>query len=65
MPARAGAIEVGKQSDLLLLEENPLIDISAASKIAGVLVRGRWIGKKEIHKRMQEIADSFVPCPPL
>ncbi len=56
---RAGTIEVGKQSDLLLVEENPLRDISAASKVAGVLIRGRWIGKEEIHQRMQRIAASF------
>jgi imidazolonepropionase-like amidohydrolase len=56
---RAGTIEVGKRSDLLLLEEDPLQDISAASKIAGVLIRGRWIGKEEIRKRMEEIAAAF------
>jgi imidazolonepropionase-like amidohydrolase len=56
---RAGTIEVGKRSDLLLLDENPLEDVSAASKIAGVLIRGRWIERKEIRKTMQEIAASF------
>jgi hypothetical protein len=56
---RAGTIEVAKQTDLLLLDENPLEDISAASKIAGVLIRGRWLGTEEIHKRMQELAASF------
>ncbi|HSA95854.1 MAG TPA: amidohydrolase family protein [Acidobacteriota bacterium] len=56
---RAGTIEVGKRSDLLLLDDNPLEDISAASKIAGVLIRGRWIGRDDIHKTMQEIAASF------
>ncbi len=56
---RAGTIEVGKQSDLLLLDENPLEDVAAASKIAGVLIRGRWIGREEIRKTMQEIAASF------
>lgn len=56
---RAGTIEVGKRSDLLLLDENPLEDVSAASKIAGVLIRGRWIEREEIHKTMQKIAASF------
>ena len=56
---RAGTIAVGKQGDLLLVDENPLEDISAASKVAGVLIRGRWIGTEEIHKRMQELAASF------
>ena len=56
---RAGTIAVGKRSDLLLLDENPLEDVSAASRIAGVLIRGRWIGREEIRKKMQEIAASF------
>jgi imidazolonepropionase-like amidohydrolase len=55
---RAGTIEVGKQTDLLLLDGNPLEDVSAASRIAGVLIQGRWIGTEEIHDRMQELAAS-------
>jgi imidazolonepropionase-like amidohydrolase len=53
---RAGTIEVGKATDLLLLEENPLDDIAAASKIAGVLVQGRWLDKKVIDERMLALA---------
>lgn len=53
----AGTIEVGKRTDLLLIDANPLEDISAASKIAGVLMRGRWIGKAEIDRRMRQIAE--------
>jgi len=57
---RAGTIAVGRQSDLLLVDENPLADITAASKIAGVLVRGRWIARDEIDRRMREIAASYA-----
>jgi imidazolonepropionase-like amidohydrolase len=53
---QAGTIAVGKRTDLLLLEANPLEDISATSTIVGVLMRGRWIGKGEIDRRMQAIA---------
>jgi imidazolonepropionase-like amidohydrolase len=52
---RAGTIEVGKYSDLVLVNEDPLKDVSGASKIAGVLIRGRWVGIDEITKRMKEI----------
>jgi imidazolonepropionase-like amidohydrolase len=57
-----GTIEVGKRSDLLLVEENPLADVSAASKVAGVLVRGRWLGQDEIQRRMQQIAEAQGPA---
>lgn len=52
----AGTIEVGKRTDLLLVDANPLEDIAAASKIAGVMMRGRWVGKEEIDRRMREIS---------
>lgn len=54
---RAGTITVGKCTDLVLVNENPLKDIAGASKIAGVLVRGRWIGGEEITKRMRTIKE--------
>lgn len=55
---RAGTIEVGKYSDIVLLDEDPLKDIANASKVAGVLMRGRWIGAEELKQRMQKIAGS-------
>jgi imidazolonepropionase-like amidohydrolase len=56
---KAGTIAVGKQPDLVLVDEDPLKDISGASKVSGVLLRGRWIGSAEIKKRMKEIAASY------
>ena len=53
---RAGTIAVGQHSDLLLVDSNPLEDISATTRVAGVLMRGRWIGKSEIDRRMRELA---------
>ena len=52
----AGTIAVGKRTDLLLVDANPLEDVAAAAKIAGVMMRGRWIGKEEIDTRMREIS---------
>lgn len=51
-----GTISVGQQSDLLLLDANPLEDVAAAAKIAGVLIQGRWVGAEEIHRTMQKLA---------
>jgi imidazolonepropionase-like amidohydrolase len=52
----AGTIAVGKRTDLLLVDANPLEDVSAASRISGVLIRGRWIPKEEIEARMRQLA---------
>lgn len=52
----AGTIEIGKRTDLMLVEANPLEDIAGASKVTGVLMRGRWIGREEIDRRMERIA---------
>lgn len=52
----AGTIAVGKRSDLILVDGNPLDDISAASRIAGVLVRGRWVTRAEIDTKMSTLS---------
>jgi hypothetical protein len=61
---QAGTIEAGKRTDLLLVEANPLEDVSNASRIAGVLMRGRWIAKAEIDRRMREISRKVTPPHP-
>ena len=53
---QAGTIEVGKRTDLLLVDANPLEDVSAAARIAGVMMRGRWIDRAEIDRRMRKIS---------
>lgn len=37
-----GAIREGLRADLLLLERNPLEDVTAASDIVGIMVNGNW-----------------------
>lgn len=51
-----GTIEKGKRADLILLEANPLADIANVSKIAGVMVNGRWFSRQEIDARLAAIA---------
>ena len=51
---RAGTIEAGKRADLVLLEGNPLQDISQTSRIVGVMNGGRWLPKSEIDARLKE-----------
>lgn len=42
----------GEPASLVLLEGNPLENITNTSRIAGVVVRGRWIPKTEIDRRL-------------
>jgi imidazolonepropionase-like amidohydrolase len=53
---RAGTVAVGRNADLLLLEANPLEDISAIERNAGVMIDGRWLSGEEIRLRLEEIA---------
>ena len=50
---RTGTIEVGKRADLVLLQGNPLQDIANSSRINGVMIRGRWLPKAEIERRLR------------
>ncbi len=54
--AEFGTVEVGKRADLLLLEGNPLEDIRNVHRQAGVMIRGQWLPKAEIDRRLAEIA---------
>jgi imidazolonepropionase-like amidohydrolase len=48
-----GTIEAGKIADLVLLEASPLERIENTSRIAGVMVGGRWMDAGEIVRRLQ------------
>jgi imidazolonepropionase-like amidohydrolase len=42
-----GAVRVGLRADLLLLERNPLEDVTAAATPVGVMVNGAWYSAAE------------------
>jgi hypothetical protein len=52
----AGTVEVGKCADLVLLEENPLKDITNTRKIAGVMIQGHWLSQTELQEGLDELA---------
>lgn len=47
-----GTIAVGHRADLLLLDADPLADVSNARRQAGVMANGRWIPKAEVDRRL-------------
>lgn len=55
-----GQVQEGLEADLILLSENPLENIENLRSVEGVFVRGRWIDKKTIEKRLDEIAQNAI-----
>jgi imidazolonepropionase-like amidohydrolase len=51
-----GTIAVGRRADLLLLDADPLADVANLQRIAGVMVRGRWLPREEIRAGLEAIA---------
>jgi imidazolonepropionase-like amidohydrolase len=54
---RFGTLAVGQRADMLVLEANPLDDISNLKSRAGVVLRGRWLPESEIRERLDTIVD--------
>jgi imidazolonepropionase-like amidohydrolase len=53
----SGVIRVGAVSDLLLLEGNPLTDITQTRKIAGVMIGKTWWPKQYIEGELQKLSN--------
>ena len=51
-----GTVTPGRRADLILLDENPLADVTNLRRRAGVMVAGRWLPETEIQRRLEEIA---------
>lgn len=59
--AERGTIEAGKRADLLLLDANPLEDIRNSSRIAGVMLGGRWLPRETLAPQLDRIAREVNP----
>lgn len=53
---KIGTVETGKYADLILLNANPLDDISNTRKITGVFVNGQWVDKAQIDTMLNDLA---------
>lgn len=55
-----GTIEQHKRADLVLLDADPLADIKNTRKIAGVMLRGRWMPASELTTIREQIAAVYA-----
>ncbi|MBC7894801.1 MAG: amidohydrolase family protein [Cytophagaceae bacterium] len=61
--ARHGTIEVGRAADLVLLDRNPLVDITATRGIAAVVLRGRYRDRTALDAMLRETAERVARMP--
>ena len=48
----AGSVAVGRDADLVLLDANPLADISNTRRVHGVMLRGTWHSSAQLEQRL-------------
>jgi len=58
--AEFATITTGKRADLVLLRANPFAEIGNTRGIEGVMVRGRWLEKKELTTAVEKVPASYA-----
>jgi imidazolonepropionase-like amidohydrolase len=51
-----GTVAVGMRADLLLLGGNPLDDVNNVRAVSGVMLRGKWLPRKDLDEILEAIA---------
>jgi len=52
-----GTIQAGKRADLILVEGDPLEDLSVLRRPAGVMSRGRWYGAENLDSMLRRLEE--------
>ena len=59
-PQEWGTIAEGKRADMVLLNANPLENISNTREIAGVMARGKWYPQETLQGMLDELAGKYA-----
>ena len=54
-----GTMEEGKLADLMLLSENPFVDVKNTQSIQGTMIRGIWMSKEKLNEALERLKDNF------
>ncbi len=55
-----GTIAVGRRADLVAMRQNPLDDVHALERLAGIVTRGRWIPQAEAARRLAAVPGTYT-----
>lgn len=55
-----GSIDVGKVADMVLLVENPLVNIKAVEKVNGVFTKGRYMDREALNNILKEVKNTKI-----
>ena len=56
--AEWGTIDIGKAADFLLVDANPLKDLTALRQMKGLMLQGKWLSRDLINQKLAEIAEN-------
>jgi len=55
-PGQWGVVAAGARADLQLIGSDPLASVSALNDRRGVMLRGEWLPRPELQRRLEAIA---------
>ena len=58
--ATMGTVEQGKNADLVLLDGNPITDVTNLDKISGVVLRGKYFPKAVLDQMKSDVASFYA-----
>jgi len=56
---RFGSVAEGLEADLILVSSNPLLSVTTLREPLGVMVRGQWLDRAEIDRRLALLAEKY------